>query len=275
MSTGNMGASSSVASVPHVSLWRLPVALWRLLRVLGHVLVAWVKSWIVWPGLDEHGWHDENLKWSCKLLQILGIELHVQGRAHDGAKLVVANHISWLDIVAINSVVPSRFVSKAEVGRWPLIGRLVTAAGTLYLTRERRRDAMRVLGLMAQSLRTGHTVAVFPEGTTGSGHGVMHFHPNLLQAAIDAQVPVQPVVLRYADRDAPVSAKAAYVGDTSLMQSLWWVVSAQGLSVHVTVLPSQSVSHADRRAIASELRNGIEKVLYDEIDAANVKICAN
>jgi 1-acyl-sn-glycerol-3-phosphate acyltransferase len=255
----------AVASTSGVGrLLAVPRAAWRLLRVLLHVLKAYVRSYLVWPGLDQAGWHHETQTWSRQLLHVLGIGLQVQGHASPHAKLVVSNHVSWLDIVAINSVVPSRFVSKAEVAHWPVVGRLVTTAGTLYLMRERRRDAMRVLGLMAEALRTGHTIAVFPEGTTGDGHGVMHFHPNLVQAAIDAGVPVQPVVLRYSDPDHPVSPLAAYVGDTSLLQSLWWVVSARGLMVHAHVLPLQSVQHGDRRAVTALLHTQIEAVLLGE-----------
>lgn len=237
--------------------WAAPRAAWRLSRVLVHVLHGYVRSWLIWPRLNERGRDVECVRWSRQLLHVLGIGLVVQGEARPGAKLVVSNHVSWLDIVAINAAVPSRFVSKAEVGDWPVVGRMVTQAGTLYLARERRRDAMRVLGLMAKGLREGHTVAVFPEGTTGTGHGVLHFHPNLLQSAIDAAVPVQPVALRYADPAHAISPLAAYVGDTSLLQSLWWVVTATGLTVHVQVLPPQATTHADRRALASLLQEQI------------------
>jgi len=167
---------------PVVKWWMAPVAVWRLLRVFVHLVIIVLKAVTIWRVLSEAKLDSIKIDWSGKLLRILGIKLVVQGQARPGAKLVVANHVSWLDIVAINSVVPSRFVSKAEVANWPLLGRLVTAAGTLYLVRERRRDAMRVLGLIAKGLQEGHTVAVFPEGTTGDGHGVMHFHPNMLQA---------------------------------------------------------------------------------------------
>lgn len=239
----------------------VPLAAWRLFRVFLHVLTAYAQSYVTWPRLDEQGWHEVTLTWSRQLLAILGIKLEVQGQARPGAKLVVSNHVSWLDIVAINSVVPSRFVSKAEVANWPLVGRVVTTAGTLYLVRERRRDAMRVLGLMAKALREGHTLAVFPEGTTGTGHDVMHFHANLLQAAIDAPAPIQPVVLRYSDPSAAVSPIAAYVGDTTLMQSLWWIVTAKGLCVHAHILPLQSVTHADRRALADLLQKQLSETL--------------
>lgn len=235
----------------------IPLVAWRLTRVLVHVLDAYQRAIWLWPRLDAKGRDRETLSWSGKLLRILGIELVVQGQPRPGAKLVVANHVSWLDIMAINAVVPSRFVSKAEIASWPLVGRLVTGAGTLYITRERRRDAARVVGLMAKGLREGHTLAVFPEGTTGDGHGVMHFHPNLLQAAIEASTPVQPVALRYADPQHAVSPLAAYVGDTTLLQSLWRVVSARGLVVHVQVLSPQAVTHADRRTLAASLQDQI------------------
>jgi 1-acyl-sn-glycerol-3-phosphate acyltransferase len=137
----------------------------------------------------------------------------------------------------------------------------VTYAGTLYLVRERRRDAMRVLGLMSQALKDGDTVAVFPEGTTGPGDHLLHFHPNLLQAAIDAEVPVQPVLIRYSDPLNAFSPSAAYVGDTTLLQSLWWVVSSKRVRINVTLLAAQGARHADRRALATLLRTEMERHL--------------
>ncbi len=232
----------------------VPVAAWRLLRIGGHVLFALACSYTAWRALSRPRLEAVTRVWSGQLLRILGLQLTVHGTPRPGAKLIVSNHVSWLDIVAINAVAPARFVSKAEVARWPLVGRLVTSARTLYLVRERRRDAMRVLGLMAQAMKEGDTVAVFPEGTTGPGDHVMHLHPNLLQAAIDADVPVQPVLIRYADPHHRFSPEPAYVGDTTLLRSLWQVVSARSITVHVTFLPARTVTHADRRALAGSLR---------------------
>jgi 1-acyl-sn-glycerol-3-phosphate acyltransferase len=269
MSVVQQGRGGAVAS----NTWRpwlaAPLAVWRLTRMLVHVLRAYVSSYLFWPRLDEKGWHEVTLNWSRQLLAILGIKLEVEGHARPGAKLVVSNHVSWLDIVAINATVPSRFVSKAEVRHWPLIGRVVTAAGTLYLVRERRRDAMRVLGVMAKSMREGHTVAVFPEGTTGSGHGLLHFHGNLLQAAIDAEVPVQPVVLRYSDPVHAISPRAAYVGDMTLMQSLWGIVTSRQLCIHALILPPQGAVHADRRALAALLEADIGTALAAQVPSVH------
>ena len=260
------GGSQAQGDLP---VWvAVPLAMWRLSRVFSHLVSSYIASYFLWPRFDEQAWHDTTLRWSRQLLEVLGIQLEVEGQARPGAKLLVSNHVSWLDIIAINATVPSRFVSKAEVGQWPIVGRLVTAARTLYLVRERRRDAMRVLGLMAHSLREGHTVAVFPEGTTGSGHGLLHFHGNLLQAAIDADVPVQPVVLRYSDPHHAVSPRAAYVGDMTLVQSLWAIATARGLCIHVTILPAQGTHHADRRALATLLESDIGGALASQSHAA-------
>jgi 1-acyl-sn-glycerol-3-phosphate acyltransferase len=142
-----------------------------------------------------------------------------------------------------------------------VIGRLVGAAGTLYIVREKARDALRVVHQMADALATGDTVAVFPEGTTGLGHEPLPFHANLLQAAIATQVPVQPVALRYADARHAVSPAADYTGTISLARSLWMLAAAQGLFVRVDVLPAESVRHADRRALAAHLRQEIAGAL--------------
>jgi 1-acyl-sn-glycerol-3-phosphate acyltransferase len=218
--------------------------------------------WVCFPSLDAAGRQARIAWWARRMFAVLGIGLQVRGSFRPGAKLIVANHISWLDIMAVHAVCPqARFVSKADVQAWPVIGRLVGAAGTLYIVREKARDALRVVHQMADALALGDTVAVFPEGTTGLGHAPLPFHANLLQAAIATQVPVQPVALRYADAQHPVSPVADYTGDISLARSLWLLACAQGLRVRVEVLPAQAVRHADRRALAAHLREEISAAL--------------
>lgn len=268
MSTAAPGPVPTAALT--VNWWRAPIAIWRLLRVFAHILYGLVLVYTIWDAQDRAKRERRTRDWSMRLLNLLGLQVACQGLPHAGAKLVVSNHISWLDIIVINSVMPSRFVSKAEVGQWPLIGRLVTAAGTLYLVRERRRDAMRVLGLMAQALRDGQTVAVFPEGTTGAGHEIMHFHANLVQSAIDAPAPIQPVVLSYRDAHCAVSPAAAYIGDTGLLESLWMVATAKGLAVSVQILPAHTVDHADRRQLTEHLHGEMSVRLSQAIEGAGL-----
>lgn len=235
----------------------------RLIALVLHALHGALICLFIFPRLDARqrmqcvGW------WSQRLLRVLGIAVDAHGTPHAGPVLLVANHVSWLDILAINAVQPARFVSKADVRHWPLVGYLVACGGTLFIERERKRDALRVVHQVAAALKDGEIVAVFPEGTTSDGHGVLPFHANLLQAAIATAAPVQPIVLRYRDARSAVSAAAAYVGDTSLLQSIWWIACAQDLRVRVELQAVQATHELDRRALAERLRESVACRLVD------------
>lgn len=238
-----------------VSRWR---AAWRVARVLLRLLHGIAVAALLFPGLSPERRMARVQCWSAGMLRALGVALVSEGRPRPGGgTLLVANHVSWLDILALNAVQPARFVSKADVKAWPVLGWLVSAAGTLYIERERRRDAMRVVHEMAAALRSGDTVAVFPEGTTTDGHALLPFHANLLQAAIATATPVQPVALRYSDAAHAVSPAAAFVGEMTLWQSFSAVVRADGLVARVALLPPQACAHADRRALAQALQDSI------------------
>lgn len=238
------------------------VALWRLLRAVLHGAHGVAIVLLRFPALDSAGRCRRIAWWSAKMLRVLGLQLQVDGTFKPGAKLIVANHVSWLDIIAVHALCPeARFVSKADVQHWPLVGRLVAAGGTLYLERERRRDALRVVHLMAEVMTQGGTVAVFPEGTTGDGHSLLPFHANLLQAAIATATAVQPVALRYSDARDAVSPAAQWLGDTTLAGSVWKLARAQGLVVRLRVLPPTASAHADRRALSAHVREQIEQAL--------------
>jgi 1-acyl-sn-glycerol-3-phosphate acyltransferase len=230
------------------------VAPWRVLRAVVHLLHGALICAFVFPSLDLEGRRNRVGWWSARMLRMLGIALHSEGTPRGGATLVVSNHVSWLDILAINAVQPARFVSKADVRAWPLIGWLVECGGTLFIERERKRDALRVVHQVAEALTQGQVVAVFPEGTTSEGHGLLPFHANLLQAAVSTGTPVQPVALRFSDAREDVSRAAAYVGDTNLLSSLWAVVSAPQMRVRVRWLPAVETSHAERRTLSDDLR---------------------
>src|SRR5688572_6586249 len=197
--------------------------------------------------------------WARGMLKRLGIELVVVGApARTESLLLVSNHISWLDILALHAACYCRFVSKADVARWPLLGTLATGGGTLYVKRHSRRDAMRVVQRMAEALKDGDIVAVFPEGTTGDGSSVLPFHSSLIQAAITASAPVQPVALQIVDRRSGAPSRAAsYMGDESLLDSLGRTLRARELRVVVAFGAVQYNDGRDRRAWANDLRREI------------------
>ena len=228
---------------------------WRLLRCVVHGLHGLAVALFLFGRYNAAQRHARIQWWVGKMLCLLGIALRVEGAPVAGGSLLVANHISWLDILAIHAVLPqARFVSKADVKSWPLLSHLVEAGGTLYLERERKRDALRVVHAMAQALQAGETVAVFPEGTTSDGRTLLPFHANLLQAAIATGAPIQPVALRFSDSQEVISRAVEFVGDTTLAESLWRVACAEGLIVHMAFLPPHASAGADRRTLADALR---------------------
>lgn len=233
---------------------RTLIALWRLGRLLLHVLHGLLIVWLRWPALNAAGRQARVRRWSGQLLRVLGVRLEVVGQGRPGAKLLVANHVSWLDIAAMHAVLPeARFVSKASVKDWPLVGTLVSAVGTLYIERASKRDALRVVHQMAAALTEGDTVAVFPEGTTGPGWPLLPMHGNLLQAAISTEVPLQPVVLRWHQPGRDYSEAAQFIGQMTLLESMWRILSARELAVRVQVLAAQGTAHADRRALVEHV----------------------
>lgn len=238
-------------------------AAWRLLRVLVHLLSG---AWTIRRrfGALDFGQRQALVQaWSRRLLELMGVRLLVHGDLPaDGPLVVLANHISWLDIIVIDAALPCRFVSKADVRHWPLIGQLVEGSGTLFIERDRRRDAMRVVHLMAERLQAGDRLGVFPEGTTGDGSSLLPFHANLLQAAVATDTPVLPLGLRYTDasngrrHDGPT-----YVGDTSLLGSLWSTLAASGLQAELHVCESDRAQGRDRRTWAEALRRELAQRL--------------
>ena len=228
----------------------------RALRLLGHVLQG--MGTVLWrfPRLNSLERQQRVQAWASALLTKAGIRLEVLGQpVVDGPALLVSNHISWLDIPVMHAARFCRFVSKDDVRSWPLIGRLATAAGTLYISRSSRRDASRMVQTMADSLARGDVLAVFPEGTTGDGLRLLPFHSNLLQSALVADVPVQPVALRFVTAvDGRVSTAPSYAGETTLLSSIWSTLRADQLVAQVHYGVPQMAQGRDRRAWSEAVR---------------------
>ncbi len=241
---------------------RQTVGAWRLARAVLHGVHGVLVVLLLFPGLKQDGREARIAWWSAKMLRMLGMDLQVQGHFKPGAKLLVSNHVSWIDIMVVHAVCPeARFVAKSDVQAWPLVNRLVSSARTLYIQRETRRDALRVMHQMAEALGAGDTVAVFPEGTTGPGDALLPFHANLLQAAIATSTPVQPLALRFADTRQRHSPAVSWLGAQTLLGNLWALACAEGLVAHLAVLPAEGTTHADRRALSERLRGQIAEAL--------------
>ena len=234
-------------------------AAWRLWRALLHALGGLATILVVFPRLHEPQREARVQAWSRRMLALLNVRLEVRGEPpRTGPVLLVANHISWLDILVMHAARYCRFVSKADVRRWPLIGTLATGGGTIYIERESRRDAMRVVHAMAASLQRGEVVAVFPEGTTSDGAKLLPFHANLIQAAVSAHVPAQPVGLSFIDAATRAASRTPiYIGDDTLAASLWRTVSGPPLVAVVHYGEPQQALGRSRREWAADLRSAV------------------
>ncbi|MFG2127005.1 lysophospholipid acyltransferase family protein [Streptomyces sp. NPDC048751] len=193
------------------------------------------------------------VRWWCRaIVRAAGVRLRVTGgTAPTGGLLLVANHISWLDIPLLAAVRPARMLAKAEIRQWPIAGALAARGGVVFIDRDRLRALPDTVARLAGALRAGQAVAVFPEGSTWCGRAQGRFRRAVFQAALDARVPVQPVRIRYRIAGGAASTAPAFVGDDSLLASVWRVVAARGLTAEVHVPPAIGAGDcADRRALA-------------------------
>ena len=194
--------------------------------------------------------------WNGRLLKILNVRLHVHGQPLAGPQLVVSNHVSWLDISVLAYAELSRFVSKAEVGSWPIAGWLANAAGTFYIRRGAG-GTKQLIHAMAEHLRSGGSVTLFPEGTTSDGNGMLKFQPRLFAAAIDSGTPVQPIALRYS-LAANGENIAAFIGDETLTHNLRRLLKERELTVELTYCtPIRPQAGQDRATLAQAAQTAI------------------
>ena len=175
--------------------------------------------------------------------------------------LLVANHISWLDIFVINSMTPHRFVAKSDIRNWPLIGWLCARTGTIFIARGRLRDVRRIFEDLVASIRGNEHVAFFPEGTTAGQGALLPFHANLFEAALDAKAAILPCALRYLDAGGELHPAVDFVGDMSFAESLLAILRGSDITAYLKVLPLIDTAGAHRRELADASRAVIAAAL--------------
>ena len=234
-------------------------ALWKILRGLWHLLVGVWTLQLHFPRLSREQREMRVQAWALELLALWGVHLKVLGQpVLSGPALMVSNHISWLDILVIHAARYCRFVSKSDIRDWPLVGTLATGAGTLYIERNRRKDALRMVRDMAEAMKDGDVLAVFPEGTTSDGLSLLPFHANLIQSAIAAEAPVQPMSLKFVDaRTGELTLAPCYIGDDTLVGSVWRTLTAPPITAVVCFGEPQTANGRERRQWAHELRETV------------------
>jgi 1-acyl-sn-glycerol-3-phosphate acyltransferase len=226
----------------------------RLARMALHLFVGLFSCALVFPFIAAEGRTRRIHRWSRELLAICKVRVEFIDRVdvpEPTHALIVANHISWLDIFVINSLHPCRFVAKSDIRDWPLIGWLCEKAGTVFIARGKIRDVRRIYEGLVHSLHAGEHVAFFPEGTTAEPGEVLPFHANLFEAAVEAEVPVQPFALRYLDADGRWHAAVTFIGETTFVESLVHILKGGEIRAELVRLPLIATAGCHRRELAA------------------------
>ena len=239
-------------------------------RLVIHLLVGLMLALAV--ALDRKNWlkPEELMSWWCRVcLGIFNVRLNVQGAPLDIGRMTVANHVSWLDIISIGACEPTRFVAKSEIAHWPIAGWLADAAGTFYIRRGKG-GARPLLDKLTPHLANGGTVAIFPEGTTTNGRQVLPFHPRLFAAAVDAQMPVQPIAIRYGVSSGGADI-APFIGDDDLVSHVLRLLKEPALIAEVHYCAPVRTTGLSREQAATAAQQSIEAIVMPQpvIEAEN------
>lgn len=226
---------------------------WRVTRLTTQLLWGLLLSVTAFARGEQHHRHAIIRSWSREILTRAGVEVRTVGFPSDADKPVtlVANHVSWADIFALNTQHACHFIAKSELKRWPLAGRLLNNVGTIFINRNDRKDTHRLKRVVHELLEAGETVAVFPEGTTSIGRDVLKFHASLLEPIVAAGGEVWVVAIRYfRARDGAPSDAAAYVGDMTLLDSLHAIHTRGPVVAELRFLEAIQCAGLNRREIA-------------------------
>ena len=236
----------------------------RLLHLIAHIFKGLFLSYTKLHGTQSHDLSDaqhEIIKnWLHRSAEIIGIDIQVHGKPVNPPTFVVTNHISWLDILIISSVLPVSFLSKVEVRNWPVIGTLAAKAGTLFIHRGSKNGAAEAVELMQIKLQAGHSVASFPEAKTTNGTSVHVFHSRLFAAAIETGSLVQPAALRYPHTNG-VNPIVPYLNEANLVRHAFQIMSTKRTVAEVTFCEPIASKGLMRKQVAQSARNAVTQVV--------------
>jgi 1-acyl-sn-glycerol-3-phosphate acyltransferase len=196
--------------------------------------------------------------WARGVARILRMRIETDGNPPKPPFLLVTNHLSYIDVILIMSLLDAAFVAKADAASWPFFGGLCRTGGTIFLDRTRKRDLPRALQEIHTTLERGRSVVLFPEGTTSNGGEVLPFRSSLLQGAASHGVPVAHATLTYAtDPPAPAARRAVcWWGNVTFLGHLVGLIMLPGFRAHIR-FGSETVRDKDRKRLAASLEQRI------------------
>jgi 1-acyl-sn-glycerol-3-phosphate acyltransferase len=236
------------------------------LLICAHVIRGVFTLLIVFPSSNPNLKSNHIKSWSKQLLFLFGIELKINNPEFIPIRpyLLSSNHISWIDIHAINAFTPIRFVAKSEVEGWPIFGWMAKQLGTVFIQRGNSKHALQVVSNMTKNLET-ESICIFPEGTSTDGHSVRPFKANLFESAVISRSPVLSLAIEYFDRRTGIKTDAtAFIGDMGLLESMSKILKHRNLRVVLTFFPPLDSSPPflnDRKSLALHSQEQISTYL--------------
>lgn len=203
---------------------------------------------------------------SCReILASLDIQYHVEGQPPTHG-VVVANHLSYLDILIISAAMPCFFVAKMEIDRWPFFGEAARSGGTLFIDRSSLASAEKVAAMIAERLALEIPVLFFPEGTSTDGSSLLRFHSRLFEPAILARAEVTAAAVSYVIEDGTPERELCWYGNEPFLPHLWKALGTSGFSAEVQfgepqVYPHRRTAADQTHAEIEAMRNGNELVM--------------
>ena len=239
------------------------VIIYRICRILLHTLLGLAIAAFVWPFVGKPRKQALTMWWCKLLLNCFNIQVITHGTAPNGvhSSMFVANHVSWADIHALNSIIPLRFIAKLEIKNWPIFGYLVKKSDTIFIDRTTRKDAARIVKIATETLVSGDNVGFFPEGATTEGTHLLPFKSSILQSAINAKATILPVAIRYSKPNGSVNLAMAYAGDMTLGESMMRVLKQKNPVVELHFLAPITLPGVNRQAASTAAYTAISNAL--------------
>lgn len=232
--------------------------------MLAHAAVAVFLLLSVYPRL-AHARQRALLRWwSAKLLAILNVRPRIEGprpAKRERGAMIAANHVSWLDIFLICSVRPTRFIAKAEIRDWGLVGWIVARSGTLFIRRDQLRDTARINGIVHAALAEGDCVGLFPEGVTTEGDVLLRFHAALFEPAVANEAHIHAAAIRYEKPDGALCREASFRGERTFMESLRLIIDERRIVARMRFAPAFEPAGSHRRDVAREAHQRVATLL--------------
>ena len=241
-------------------IFRLPAFLITVFIILPIIIILILTT----QKINNRKWNKKVVNnWSKILCRVCGIKIQSKGLKQGNPVLIVANHISWLDIPIIHSQKLLGFIAKSEIGNWPMFGILIKSGEVVLIKRGKHESRKKVLELMQQRLRQNRSIGVFPEGKATNGDKLGHFHRQLMQAAIETQVPIQAVAIKFIHADGTRNKDIGFRPHEKFIPNILRILTLPGCTAELNFCEPLDTKNITAREAAIKTQHQVAEKLAE------------